>query len=248
MIPCPKCKNGNTRSIRSWGRASTGDRNKARLPEMVAGYRVRHCSDCLHRFKCYESYANDYTLQERLGLYEALVAVERLEMEFSDWISKSPELESYSNAVREAIEESINERIKNDSGVKPVKTRIQRYKHMKLDEYQIETSVTAVYPKLPQVSRPNSRSVGPLLYPALGLSSEAGELAGVVKKIVRDDECVITDESYAKLVKELGDCMWYVATIARELNIDLSQVAEINLNKLQSRKSRDQIQGSGDDR
>jgi len=51
-----------------------------------------------------------------------------------------------------------------------------------------------------------------------------------------------------EIVKELGDVMWYLAGIARYLDVDLSEVAEGNIEKLASRKQRGVISGSGDNR
>ena len=82
----------------------------------------------------------------------------------------------------------------------------------------------------------------------LGLAGEAGEVADKVKKIVRDKKGKITDEDRLEIAKELGDVMWYVAGISRYLNIPLSEVAQMNLDKLESRLQRGKIGGSGDNR
>lgn len=101
------------------------------------------------------------------------------------------------------------------------------------DAYQDFTDETAIYPD----------GVG-LVYTALGLASEAGEYAGKIKKIIRDGTEVDVDA----LAKELGDVMWYVARCAAELDVYLSDVAKTNVDKLKSRKERDVIGGSGDER
>ena len=101
-----------------------------------------------------------------------------------------------------------------------------------LNEYQDWASATAIYPKQHNV-----------IYPALGLAAEAGEVANKVKKILRDgtfDHKGISDE--------IGDCLWYIAALCRDLNIDMSEVAKNNIRKLQERKRKGTIQGSGDDR
>ena len=82
----------------------------------------------------------------------------------------------------------------------------------------------------------------------LGLTGEAGETADKVKKIIRDKEGKFSEEDKREIVKELGDVMWYLAGIARYLDVDLSEVAEGNIEKLASRKQRGVISGSGDNR
>ena len=85
-------------------------------------------------------------------------------------------------------------------------------------------------------------------YPALGLCGEAGEAAEKVKKALRDDGGVLTDERRAALAGELGDVLWYVAQLATEAGLDLDTLAEDNLAKLLSRQERNVLQGSGDTR
>ena len=103
---------------------------------------------------------------------------------------------------------------------------------MGFDLYQEAASDTAIYKTEHQV-----------IYPALGLAAEAGEVANKVKKILRDgnfDRVAIADE--------VGDCLWYIAALCRDLNVDMSEVAKNNLGKLQDRKQRGKLQGSGDKR
>lgn len=109
---------------------------------------------------------------------------------------------------------------------------------MLLSEYQQRSRVTAVYPNAGE----------DLLYPTLGLCGEAGEVAEKVKKMLRDDDGVLSDERRAALGKELGDVLWYVAQVATEAGLDLDEVAGANLDKLLSRRDRGVLQGSGDDR
>ena len=109
---------------------------------------------------------------------------------------------------------------------------------MQLSDYQERSRATAVYP-----------GVGAnLLYPTLGLCGEAGEVAEKIKKMVRDDAGVLSPERREALAKELGDVLWYVAQLATEAGLDLDVVAAGNLDKLLSRRERDVLRGSGDDR
>ena len=88
----------------------------------------------------------------------------------------------------------------------------------------------------------------PIVYPTLGLTNEAGELAGKVKKIFRDKGGQISDEDRQVLKKELGDVLWYLAQICTELDLSLQEVAEANLVKLFDRLERGKIRGEGDER
>ena len=80
----------------------------------------------------------------------------------------------------------------------------------------------------------------------LGLVGEAGETADKIKKILRDKGGIVSDEDRELIVKELGDTLWYVASIARYLKIPLSKVAMGNIDKLESRKKRNKLHGEGD--
>ena len=82
----------------------------------------------------------------------------------------------------------------------------------------------------------------------LGLAGEAGETADKFKKIIRDKDGVMSDEDKSAVAKELGDVLWYVASIARYLDVPLSEVAKNNLEKLESRMERNRLHGEGDER
>lgn len=109
---------------------------------------------------------------------------------------------------------------------------------MDFDDYQTEVSKTAVYP-----------NVGDnLVYPALGLCGESGEVAEKVKKLIRDKGGVLDGETRLALKKELGDVLWYHARLCSELGFTMESVAEANIEKLRSRAARGTLQGSGDNR
>ncbi len=84
-------------------------------------------------------------------------------------------------------------------------------------------------------------------YDGLGLG-EAGEVQGKIKKIIRDDGGVITDKGREEIKKELGDCLWYVASMCQNLGITMEDVATANIEKLQDRHLRGTVHGSGDNR
>lgn len=82
-------------------------------------------------------------------------------------------------------------------------------------------------------------------YSILGLSGEVGELHSLFAKAIRDNDGNVDVQS---VKKELGDILWFVAAIATDFGFGLSEIAQMNLEKLNSRKNRNKIQGSGDDR
>ena len=105
---------------------------------------------------------------------------------------------------------------------------------MTLNEYQNGALVTAVYPEDKKV-----------IYPALGLAGEAGETVDKVKKFLRGDYEL--DEEHKKAIAlEIGDVMWYAATLARDLGFSLEEIGQMNLEKLRSRQQRNKISGDGD--
>ena len=87
----------------------------------------------------------------------------------------------------------------------------------------------------------------PIVYPTMGLVNEAGEVAGKIKKIFRDQNGQITEENRQSLKNELGDVLWYLTQICTELGLTLEEVAETNITKLSSRQERGQLGGDGDD-
>lgn len=87
-----------------------------------------------------------------------------------------------------------------------------------------------------------------LMAQILGLVGESGEVAEKFKKIIRDKEGALSADDKKELLKELGDILWYVNVVAVLLDGSLSEVAEGNLKKVLSRKSRGVTKGSGDNR
>jgi NTP pyrophosphatase (non-canonical NTP hydrolase) len=116
---------------------------------------------------------------------------------------------------------------------------------MTFNEYQAFTGTTAVYP----------RPLTDLVYPALKLSEEAGEVDGKLGKVIRGDypgtdihNLHRNPELVKALALELGDVLWYVARLATALGLTLNDVAKMNKKKLLSRKHNGTIKGSGDNR
>jgi NTP pyrophosphatase (non-canonical NTP hydrolase) len=108
---------------------------------------------------------------------------------------------------------------------------------MQLDDYQAAARRTAMYDDGYRV-----------VYPALGLASEAGEVCGKIKKVLRDQAGDFAEAPLDALEDELGDVLWYIAVLACDLGLSLDQIATRNLDKLNSRLTRAQLGGSGDRR
>jgi len=87
-----------------------------------------------------------------------------------------------------------------------------------------------------------------LMAQVLGLVGESGEVAEKVKKLIRDQNGELSNETKIELLKELGDILWYVNAVAHLLGSNIGEVAENNLQKVLSRKVRGVTKGSGDNR
>lgn len=107
-----------------------------------------------------------------------------------------------------------------------------------LNSYQDQARTTAVY----------DFEHTAIVYPTLGLVGEAGEVAEKVKKTLRDHGGEFSTDRRRLVAEELGDVLWYAASLASDLGYTLEEVAEINLNKLADRRARNAISGEGDHR
>ncbi len=108
---------------------------------------------------------------------------------------------------------------------------------MELNKYQEEAVKNKVYGYGDKI-----------IYPALGLGNEAGEVLGKIKKVLRDHNGNFNVENTKLIADELGDTLWYLAALAEDLGYTLNEIAEMNIVKLTSRRERGVIQGSGDNR
>ena len=108
---------------------------------------------------------------------------------------------------------------------------------MELNEYAEEAIKTAIYPQEYKI-----------IYPALGLAGEAGEVCEKIKKEIRDSNGQFLFSKRLEIAKELGDVLWYVTNLAKDIDWTLDNVARLNLEKLQDREERDKLKGSGDSR
>ena len=109
---------------------------------------------------------------------------------------------------------------------------------MTAEFYEMKAGQTAIFPKYKALE-----------YLALGLTSEAGEVAGKVKKLIRDGEDVEGFElKKIAIASEIGDVLWYCAMMAKEVGVPLNEIMKENLKKLHGRKVRGTLHGSGDNR
>ena len=105
------------------------------------------------------------------------------------------------------------------------------------NSYQRSAASTAIYP-----------ATAKIMYPALGLAGEAGEVANKVKKLVRDGLDNAPPDWKEQIASEIGDVLWYCAALASDLNLTLGQIAGQNQQKLSRRKQAGTLGGSGDNR
>ena len=115
---------------------------------------------------------------------------------------------------------------------------------MTLDEYQAEATELAFY----------STSI---VYPALGLAGESGEVCEKIKKLMRDNDIDFNADNAAdqigwmekrNIALEVGDIIWYCANLLNDIDYSFEEAAMLNLEKLKDRRDRGVMSGSGDHR
>ena len=109
---------------------------------------------------------------------------------------------------------------------------------MDFETYQKQSRKTALYLDVDKN----------FVYPTLGLVGESGEVAEKIKKVLRDKNGVIDENTKSEIKKELGDVLWYLSQLSTELNLSLDDIADENLQKLSSRMERNKLHGDGDNR
>ena len=113
---------------------------------------------------------------------------------------------------------------------------------MKFDRYQLGAAKYDLGRQTTEVTAPS------FVEKVLGAAGETGELADKFKKIIRDKNGEMTKKDREEVVAELGDVLWYVASVARYMEVPLSEVAKKNLAKLEDRYQRGKLSGRGDHR
>jgi NTP pyrophosphatase (non-canonical NTP hydrolase) len=131
---------------------------------------------------------------------------------------------------------------------------------MNFYEYQEFTDTTAIYKEsikkyVDSLEIPDEKKAADLTkflslaYAVLGLTNEAGEVAGKLKKIIRDQNCKVSTEAMNNLADEVGDVFWYQAQTLNNLNnLNGDTILKLNINKLKDRQERNVLGGSGDKR
>jgi NTP pyrophosphatase (non-canonical NTP hydrolase) len=107
---------------------------------------------------------------------------------------------------------------------------------MRFDEYQEQALKTLL---------PSSNNIP---YVTLGITNEAGEVAGKIKKWIRDNDGDTEKLDKQAISDELGDTLWYMTMLAQLLGLSMSEIARMNIDKLASRADRGKLTGSGDNR
>jgi len=115
---------------------------------------------------------------------------------------------------------------------------------MTFDEYQKQAMKTDTFKK-PELDLMSDGFVNKVL----GIVGETGEFADKIKKMRRNNGHGKLSPSEIELLEiELGDILWYLATVAKYLNLSFDDVAKKNIEKLSGRAERGTIKGFGDTR
>ena len=113
---------------------------------------------------------------------------------------------------------------------------------MDFNDYQAAAAKYDTFEAVPDLKDPS------FVAKVFGLCGETGEVTEKFKKVLRDKNGKLSPEDKKEITKELGDVLWYLSAIARYMGVEFQEVAETNLDKLQSRFERDKIHGMGDNR
>ena len=105
------------------------------------------------------------------------------------------------------------------------------------NDYSVEARSTEFFPKDLSIA-----------YLVIGLSGETGEICNKYKKVLRDAEGELTEQSLLEMRKEVGDVLWYLDRLAECLGSSLQAEAVNNIKKLKDRHARGVVAGSGDNR
>jgi NTP pyrophosphatase (non-canonical NTP hydrolase) len=112
---------------------------------------------------------------------------------------------------------------------------------MNFKEFQEKTNQTALYPKEPAAVS--------MSYLTLGLCGESGEVAEIIKKMLRKGIPMSTLKEQAadnqlrmQIKEELGDVLWYIGQLCEQCELSMDDIAADNIKKLEQRSKANQIQ------
>ncbi len=83
-----------------------------------------------------------------------------------------------------------------------------------------------------KVNRNRRIKTEPIYFCGLGLGGEAGEVLNELKKLMRDDHDILTEDRKQKIIEELGDVLYYMAATCDFLGVTLTDIIEQNSDKL----------------
>lgn len=143
------------------------------------------------------------------------------------------------------IREEVTDERKPQEAEQKVSSKLQEYtfKEYQAKSVEFDTFDKSYKDSFNRISIDNS-----ILEKLLGLNGEVGEVTEIIKKAIRDKNSRLGIDDLSNLKKELGDVLWYLTNLSNSLGMSLEDIAKQNYEKLKSRKERNTIHGSGDNR
>ena len=112
---------------------------------------------------------------------------------------------------------------------------LNKYKDFVQEVTSLQSNETgALTSQLEKLERDSGVNMALLLTGSIGMASEGGEFAEIVKKCIFQGK-PLDDETVFHCKRELGDIMWYWISCCRSLSLDPNEVIVENVNKLKSR-------------
>lgn len=178
-----------------------------------------------------------YAERAQKGFQKYGTTTERTDIDLQGWLQHLQEELMDATVYIERLQHELKQQSANGAGMSKDTQSQSTNNSVQLEEYLDFTHGTAIYPEA------GTGSNTELYYLSLGLVSEAGEVAGKVKKLIRDNKY-----DPAGMIKEIGDVFWYAVRLCDAVGYSPSDALTINMAKLSKRKEEGTIQGSGDDR
>lgn len=178
-----------------------------------------------------------YAERAQKGFQKYGTTTERTDIDLFGWLQHLQEELMDATVYIERLKHELKQQSSNGAAMPQTAQSKSPQPNMQLSEYLALTNETAIYPEA------GSGSNLELYYLSLGLVSEAGEVAGKVKKLIRDGKLDVGNLAY-----ELGDCFWYLVRLCDAIGYSPEDITTININKLLKRKDNGTLSGSGDNR